>query len=85
MPASKNEEDDQAVQDLILCMDDFNTDPFDESVPELRLLPSGVIASPEVLEDLWNALEQGEKQANDILEKRVFSKELFLKARITKN
>ena len=25
--------DEQAVQDLILCMDDFDADPFDESVP----------------------------------------------------
>ena len=77
--------DEQTVQNLILCMDDFDADPFNERVPELRSLQSGVTASPEVLEDLWNVLEQGEKQANDILEKRVFSKELFLKARITNN
>ena len=75
----------QAVQDLILGMDDFNADPFDEIVPELRSLQSGVIASPEVLEDVRNALEQGEKQSNDILEKRVFSKEFSLKAKITKS
>ena len=77
--------DGQAVQDLIICMDDFDADPFDESVPELRSLQSGVIASPEVLEDLRNALEQGEKQPNEILEKQVFSKELSLKARITRD
>ena len=59
--------------------------PFDKSAPEIRTLQSGVIASPEVLEDLRNALEEGEKQSNDILEKRVFSKDLSLKVRITKN
>ena len=75
----------ECQQDLILCKDDFDADSFDESVPEPLWLQSGVIASPEVLEDLQNALEQGEKQSNDILEKRVFSKELSLKARITKN
>ena len=66
--------DKQAVQDLILGMDDFDADPFDESVPELCSLQSGVIASPEVLEDLRGALEQGEKESNDILEKLMFSK-----------
>ena len=42
-------------------MDDFDADPFDESVPKLRSLQSSIIASPEVLEDLQNALQQGEK------------------------
>ena len=65
--------DEQAVQVLILCMDDFDADPFDESAHEPRLFPSGVIASPEVLEDLRNALEKEEKESNDILEKQVFS------------
>ena len=66
-------------------MDDFDADLFHESVPELCSLQSSVIAPSEVLEDLWNALEQGEKLPNETLEKRVFSKELSLKARITKN
>ena len=56
----------------------MNADPFNESVPDLCSIQSGVIALPEVLEDLRNAFEEGEKQSNDILEKRVFSKELSL-------
>ena len=80
---ARMKKDEQAVQDLILCMDD--ADPFDESVPWLHLLQPRATASPEVLEDLWNTLEEGEKQSNDILEKQVFSKELSLKARITKD
>ena len=28
--------DEQAVQDSILCMDDFGDDPFDENAPELH-------------------------------------------------
>ena len=59
----------QVLQDLILCMDDFDADPFNESAPELYSLQSGVIASLEVLEDFRNALEEGEKQSNEILEK----------------
>ena len=35
--------------------------------------------------DIRDAYEEGEKQSNDILEKRVFSKELSLKVNITKN
>ena len=65
------------VQDLILWINHFDANQFDESVPELCLLQSGVIASSEVLEDLRNAFEEGEKQSNDILEKRVFSKKLY--------
>ena len=40
--------DEQAVQDSILCMDDFGDDPFDENAPELRSHQSDVIASLEV-------------------------------------
>ena len=43
-PARKKK-DEQAVQDLILCMDDFDADPFHERTPKLRSLQSGVIAS----------------------------------------
>ena len=43
--------DEQAVQDLILCMDDFNADLFDESASELHSLQSSVIASHKKLEE----------------------------------
>ena len=59
--------DDQSVQDLILCVDDFDADPFDENVSELSRVQSVVIASPELLEDVQNVLEKWEKQSNDIL------------------
>ena len=70
---------------MIFCIHDFDADPFDKSAPALYSLRSGITESPEVLEDLWNALEEREKQSNDILERRVFSKELSLKAKVTKN
>ena len=38
-----------------------------------------------MLVDIRDAYGEGEKQSNDILEKRVFSKELSLKVNITKN
>lgn len=39
-----------AIQDLILCIDDFNADPFNETAPELCLLQSGVIVYAVVLD-----------------------------------
>ena len=67
--------DEQAVQYLIFCMDDFDTDPFDESAPDLRFPQSGVNTSLEILENLWYALEERERKSNDILERCVFFKE----------
>ena len=66
--------DEQAVQDLILCMDNFNPDPFDESALELHLVQFGVFTSSEVLKDLRNVLEEGENQCKNILEKVFFVK-----------
>ena len=41
------EKDEQAVQDLILYMDNLDADPLDECAPELCSLQSDVITSPE--------------------------------------
>ena len=60
-------------------MDDFDADPFDKNAPQLRFPQSGVITSSEVLENLQYALEEREKKSDDLLEKRLFSKELPLK------
>ena len=54
----------QALQDLVLGW--MISLPFDESAPELHLLQSGVIASPEVLEDLRNALKEGENSLTSV-------------------
>ena len=82
---ARMKKDEQAIQDLLLCLDDFDADPFDDSAPNLRSLQSGVSASSEVVEDLANALDEGEAMCNEILEKRVYSKELGLKASIPRN
>ena len=62
------------MQDLIICMNDFDADPFDEYATAFCSLQSVVTESPKVLQDLWYASEEREKQSNYILEKRVFSK-----------
>ena len=56
----------------------FEADPFDDTSPALWSLQSGVTASPEILADLQHALQEGSEQAKDVLEKRVFAKELPL-------
>ena len=55
-------------------MNDFDADPFDEYATAFCSLQSVVTESPKVLQDLWYASEEREKQSNYILEKRVFSK-----------
>lgn len=65
--SARIKKDKQAVQDLILCMDNFDADPSDESATEFPLLQSGVIPSSKVLKDLRNALEEEQKQSNDFL------------------
>ena len=68
--------DEQVVQDLILRVDDNRSFLHYENSHEPSSRQSGVIASPEVLEDLRNALDKGIEQSSDILEKRLFYEEL---------
>ena len=64
---ARRKKDEQAVQDLILCMDYFDADPFDENIPELPRF------NLVLLRHLKYAFEEGEKPSNDFLEKQVFS------------
>lgn len=49
---ARMKKDEQAVQDLLACMKDFEAEPFDISSPTLRSLQSGLVASPELVHDL---------------------------------
>ena len=77
--------DELAVQDLLSCMEEFDANPFDETTPELRSLQSGLVASADIVEDLSNALKEGETQAKKLLEKRVYSKEIPLRGSMSRN
>ena len=77
--------DEQAVQDLLMCLVEFDAQPFDDSKPTLRSLQSGLIASPELVNDLRKALPDGFEQVKQFLEERVFSKNKPLTATIPKN
>ena len=77
--------DEQSLQDILACLNDFQADPFDDADPMLRSLQSGVAASAEIVQDLQNALQEGQNQLDNILQNRVFSKDFSLRATISKN
>ena len=82
---ARMKKDEQAIQDLQACITEFDANPFDESKPTLRTLQSGLIASSELILDLKMALEVGQRQAETLLQKRVFTKTQNLSATIHKN
>ena len=77
--------DEQAVQDILSCLTEFEADPFDESNPQLRSLQSGLVASNGLIKDFKTALEDGRKQAETLLQERVFTKTKQLTETIHKN
>ena len=77
--------DEQAVQDLLTCIVEFDADPFDPSNPTLRSLQSGLLATPELVTDFVVALQDGKIEAETILHERVFTKTRSLTATIHTN
>ncbi|KAL8590504.1 hypothetical protein ACOMHN_010940 [Nucella lapillus] len=73
-------EDEQCVQDLVACMHEFDSSPFDPSSPTLRTLQSAMPASDELVEDFNMALAAGEEKLTNFLQNRVFSKNTSLHA-----
>ena len=71
---ARMKKDEQAVQDIQACMKDFGADPFDTSLPTLRSLQSGVIASPELVHDFMTALPDAQAQVEILLQERVSTK-----------
>ena len=74
--------DEEAVQDLLACLQDFNVDPFDTSNPTLRSLQSGIIAPQDVIDDTKAALPEARDQIGTLFEERIFSKSKSITARI---
>ncbi len=54
--------DEQAIQDVLATLEDFNSDPFDDSFPTLRNLQTGIVVTKEILQDLETALGDGREQ-----------------------
>ena len=77
--------DEQALQDLILCMREFGCFPFDPALPILRPLQSAIPAPPELIRDFQTAREDGELRLETFLEERVYTKERSLHDRVKRN
>ena len=82
---ARMKKDEQAIQDIRACFIEFEADPFDESKPALRSLQSGLVASPQLINDLTTAMSDGQVQVETFLEERVFAKTKPLTATIHRN
>lgn len=75
-------EDEQCVQDLVACMEEFDSFPFDPASPTLRTIQSAMPASDQLTADFYSAHAAGEEKLTDFLRDRVFSKNTSLHARV---
>ena len=76
------QEDEQCVQNLTTCMNEFDSYPFDPASPSLCTLQSAMPATDELVADFNSALAAGEEKLTNFLQERVFSKNTSLYASI---
>ena len=77
--------DEQAVQDLSSCINEFDCGPFDHTIQTLRSLQSGMIASEELVKDFETAHDDGEAPVKKFFDERMFSTEKSFDATINRN
>ena len=77
--------DEQAVQDLILCIDEFDCFSFNPASPNLRTLQSAIPASTELVHDFATAKADGKSKLKEFMDERVYSKKKSLHDRIKRN
>ena len=77
--------DEKAIADILDTLEECNGHIFSPEYPELRSIQSGILASDEAKLDFSVALHEGEQQVQELLQQRVFDKEVPLTARIPKN
>ena len=71
---SRTKTDEQDVQDVSAFFNEFKCDPFDERDQSLRSLQSGIIASEALSADLKSAKQDGQRNVQEFLDERVYSK-----------
>ena len=76
----KRTRDEQCVQDLVTCMHEFDSFPFNLASPTLRSLQSAMPASDELIMVFNSAHAAGEEKLTKFLQDRVFSKNTSLHA-----
>ena len=67
--------DEQAVQNIISCVEEFICYPFDAASSTLRTLQSAIPASPELIRDFSTARQDGESKLQSSLDNRLYAKE----------
>ena len=67
-------QDEQCVQDLIACKQEFDAFPFNPISPTLRTLQSAMPASSQLVSDFNSAYAAGEMKLMSFLKERVYSK-----------
>lgn len=83
--SSKMRKDEQAVQDISSCLNEFECDPFDLTNQKLRSLQSGIPASDALGVDLASAKKDGESKLKEFLDERIYSKMKSLNDRIPRS
>ena len=78
----KNE---QAIQNILLSLDEFKCDLFDSTNPTLRSIQFGIKATEEVALDFNDALPKDKIQVDIFLDQRIFSEKLKITDRPPKN
>ena len=74
--------DEQLIQDLLLCVEEFDCNPFDAASPTLRTLQSAIPASQKLVQDLKTAFIDGERKLQKFLDERVYSREQSFYAKV---
>ncbi|MES9882370.1 MAG: hypothetical protein ABW185_15975 [Sedimenticola sp.] len=77
--------DEQAVQDLVSCIREFDCFPFDPASPALRTLQSAIPAPPKLVLDFSTAKQDGEMKLKTFMDERVYSKDKSLHDRIQRS
>ena len=83
--SSRLKADEKAVQDLVDLLIEWQCNPFDSTSQELRSLQAGALASEQLVNDFESAHEFGEKMVAAFFRERIFSSNVSIYERISKN
>ena len=70
---SRKKKDEAAIQAMMACIDEWDSDPWDPKNSVLQTLQSGKIASKELCADFRSARADGEEQVTQFLKERILS------------
>ena len=67
--------DNEAVKNVLKCMEEVECDPFDPKTPVLRSLQSGTLAPTKLIKDVNSVIEEEVHQSEELMEIRVHKTE----------